>query len=71
MLVWGRNNQGKSQGYLNNPEAKAVLRAFYKQTDSEMLCNKICNRKFTTIDEHTEYIENGGCKSIIEALANS
>ena len=71
MLVWGRNNQGKSQGYLNNPEAKAVLRAFYMQTDSEMLCNKICNRKFTTIDEHSEYIENGGCKNIIEALANS
>ncbi len=71
MLVWGRNNQDKSQTMFNNPDAKKILRAFYLQTDSEMVCRNICNRKFSTIDEHTEYIRNGGCKSIIETLSKA
>ncbi|HOO83514.1 MAG TPA: C-GCAxxG-C-C family (seleno)protein [Prolixibacteraceae bacterium] len=71
MLEWNKNNQGKSASMFNNPDAKKVLRNFYIQTDSEMLCKKICNKKFNSIDEHSEYIKNGGCKIIIEALANS
>jgi len=71
MLVWGKNNEGKAQTYFDNPDAKKVLRAFYIQTDSEMLCKNICNRKFNTIDEHTDFIKNGGCSQIIEALAKA
>ncbi len=69
MLDLNKKNTGKSQSMLNNHDAKKILRAFYVQTDSEMLCNKICNTNFNTIDEHSEYIKNGGCKNLIEALA--
>jgi hypothetical protein len=55
----------------NNPDAKKVLRAFYIQTDSEVLCKNICNKNFNSIDEHSDYIKSGGCKNIIEALAKS
>jgi C_GCAxxG_C_C family probable redox protein len=71
MLVWGRNNAAKSQSMFNNPDAKNVLNTFYKQTDSEMLCNKICNRSFNTIDEHSDFIKAGGCNGLIEALSKS
>lgn len=71
MLSWNRNNSGKSEAMFDNPDAKKVMRTFYMQTDSEMLCNKICNRSFNTIDEHSEYINNGGCSKLIEALAKS
>ena len=71
MLIWEKNNQGKSQTLFDNPDAKRVMRAFYIQTDSEMLCKNICKRKFDTIDEHSEYIRNGGCKNIIDALAKA
>jgi C_GCAxxG_C_C family probable redox protein len=69
MLDWGKKNPGKSPAILNNKDAKQVLRAFYIQTDSEMLFNKICSKIFNTIDEHSEYIKNGGCNNLIEALS--
>ena len=71
MLKWSKNNQGKAQSMFNNPDAKKILRTFYMLTDSEMLCNKICNRSFNTIDEHTDYIKSGGCSQLIEALSKS
>jgi C_GCAxxG_C_C family probable redox protein len=71
MLQRSKNNQGKSSSMFNNPDAKKVLRTFYMQTDSEMLCNKICNRRFNTIDEHSVYIKSGCCNKLIEALSKS
>lgn len=69
MLNWSKKNPGKTPSYFNNPDAKKIFRAFYIQTDSEMLCNKICGKKFNSLDEHSEYIRNGGCKKLIDALA--
>ncbi len=69
MLDWGRKNQGKTPAMFNNQEAKNVLKAFDIQTGSEMLCSKISNKIFNTIDEHSAYIKNGGCKNLLEALA--
>ena len=71
MLNWGKNNQDKSPSMFNNPDAKKVLRDFYIQTDSEMLCKNICNKSFNTGDEHSDYIKSGGCINLIEALAKS
>jgi len=71
MLDWGRKNPGQTQAMFENPDAKKLISAFYIQTDSEVLCSKICNKKFKTIDEHSKYVKNGGCKNIIEALASA
>jgi hypothetical protein len=71
MLDWGKKNPGKTQSYFNNQDAKNILRTFYIQTDSEMLCSRICGKHIKSIDEHTEYIRNGGCGKLIDALAKS
>lgn len=71
MLDWGNRNQDKWQSMFNNPAANKVLSAFYLQNKSEMLCKNICNRNFVTIDEHSDYIKNSGCKNIIETLAKA
>jgi len=71
MLELGKKNPEVSQKFMDNPDAKKVLRAFYMQTDSEMLCKNICKRNFNSIDEHSEYIKNGGCSQLIEALSKS
>jgi len=68
-LAWCREQTGKS--VYPNPNAKNILKAFYGATDSEILCHKISGQCFKTIDDHTEFINNGGCDKLINVLARS
>lgn len=68
-LNWCKNNPGES-GYLN-PEADKIMKNFTDTTGSECLCSRLSGKKFETLDEHTEYVENGGCNNLIELLAHS
>ncbi len=68
MIQLNKSEQGKSPAMFNNPDAKKILRAFYMQTDSEVLCKNICGRHFNSVDEHSDYIKDGGCSHIINAL---
>lgn len=70
-LAWCRENPGKSGPGYKNPAAERILKAFKDETGSEMLCRTITGRRFTTIDEHTEFIKNGGCGRLIDLLARS
>ncbi|MDA3900927.1 MAG: C-GCAxxG-C-C family protein [Spirochaetes bacterium] len=69
MLLWCRDNLGRTPSYFNNPDAKKVLRAFYSQTDSEMLCSKISGKHFDNVEQHSEFIKNGGCDKLINTLS--
>ncbi len=66
-LAWCRKNPGKS-GY-GNPNSEKILNAFYGATGSEILCHKITGQYFKTINEHSEFIKNGGCNKLISVLA--
>jgi len=66
---WCRNNPGKS-GYLN-PESEVLLKTFKDATQSEMLCSKLSGQHFNTIQDHSDYIENGGCENLITTLAQA
>lgn len=68
-LVWSRTHPGKSTW--SNRNAKDTLKAFNIETDSEMLCYKICGQRFETIEDHSDFIKNGGCRRLINVLASS
>jgi hypothetical protein len=70
-LAWCRKHSGKSPPLFNNPNATKILQAFYDATDSEMLCHKITGQCFKTLDDHTEFIQNGGCDTLMNVLAGS
>lgn len=70
-LDWCKENPGKTPPYLNNPKAKKLLKAFYEVTDSEILCDKISGQRFKTVDDHSEFIKNGGCEELIKVLTES
>jgi len=55
----------------SDPLTEKILLAFYEATDFEMECFKICGKHFKTIDEHTEFIRNGGCDKLIQVLADT
>ena len=55
----------------SDPVSEKILNKFYEVTDYEMKCHKICGKRFKTLDEHTEFIKNGGCDKLINVLAHS
>jgi hypothetical protein len=66
-LKWCREHPGKS-GY-HNPAAAKTMEAFLPASDYEFLCHKITGKRFKTTGDHTEFIRNGGCEKVINALA--
>ncbi|WP_297797696.1 C-GCAxxG-C-C family protein [uncultured Eudoraea sp.] len=68
-LSWCREKSKKSS--LKNPDAKKTLETFYQATGSKIRCNDITGLNFNTIDEHTNFIVNGGCDMIMKTLAKS
>lgn len=69
MLDWGKKHPGKKPTFFNNQDIQRILKEFNIQTNSEMRCNKICGMQFKSLDEHSEYIRNGGCGKLIDSLA--
>ena len=69
-LQWCKENPGKSPPYFTNKAAKKLLRAFKEETDSETLCSKITGRKFLDINDHSEFINRGGCSKLINVLSS-
>jgi len=67
-LDWCKDNPGES-GY-KNPKSKEIMEAFISKTESEFLCQNICKKRFESVDEHTAYINNGGCIELIEILSS-
>ncbi|WP_378174984.1 C-GCAxxG-C-C family (seleno)protein [Aquimarina sp. SS2-1] len=68
-LIWCQEEAKKSS--LKNPYSKKLLDIFYHNTDSKIICSEITGKHFETIDDHTEFIKNGGCNKLIEILAES
>ena len=69
LLDWCRKNPGKNPPYFNNREVKKTINTFYQATDSKILCHEICGQCFKSVDDHSNFIENGGCAKLILALA--
>ncbi len=67
-------NRVKNQSYkyaMSDSVTENILKAFYDETDYEMCCDKISGQCFKTIEDHSEFIKNGGCKNLIRILANN
>ncbi len=68
-LIHNRKNPGKPTPY--DPESNDTLKIFYEETGYEMMCDKLCGQRFNTVDEHTEFLNKGGCKKLIGILAGT
>jgi len=52
-----------------DPNSDEYFEKFYASTDYEIACDKITGRTFKTVKDHTEYIKNGGCDKLMNALS--
>jgi C_GCAxxG_C_C family probable redox protein len=70
-LEWGRNHPNDKTSLFKNPTIQRVLDAFNQETQEKMSCSEICGRTFKTIQAHSDFLEEGGCKKLVERLANA
>ena len=70
-LLWCKDNPGKNPPYFNNKPAKKIFRAFKKHTNDVFLCSNISGKHFESVDDHSEFVQKGGCGQIIKMLAHS
>jgi hypothetical protein len=54
-----------------DPNTDPTLKIFFEETDYELECEKICGQGFNTLDDHTDFLKKGGCKKLIEVLADT
>lgn len=67
-LTWCKKHPGETPP-LFKPDESSVLKAFNNETNTEVLCRKISGQSFETINDHTKFIQNGGCDKLIQALS--
>lgn len=48
-----------------------LVEKFLESSDYEFECSDIVGRKFEDVNDHANYLKEGGCSKIIEALANA
>ena len=50
-------------------KANTVVERFQEITDNTFECSEIVGRKFEDVSDHADYLRDGGCSELIEALA--
>ena len=61
----------QSTGKVNfqSPEARSLIERFIKASDFEFECQKIVGRRFESIEDHSQWLAEGGCQAILDVLA--
>jgi hypothetical protein len=59
---------GENQRVINR-KIETLIERFLKVTDYEFECTTIVGKRFSGAADHTEYIRNSGCSTIIDTLA--
>jgi hypothetical protein len=66
-MQWLEDHPNKRTSFFN-AYAKETLKAFQEKTGGELSCEKLTGRKFESIEEHAEFIRDGGCEELMEVL---
>ncbi|WKK67012.1 C-GCAxxG-C-C family protein [Lutimonas zeaxanthinifaciens] len=67
-LDWCKKHEAGSPS--EDPRAQEIMRSFRVFTDDMMLCKEISQRDFRSVEDHTQYLKNGGCFELIEELSH-
>jgi len=64
-----KDNPGKSVH--SNEYASNLMFTFDDHTGSKCKCREICGKNFESLEDHSNFIRNGGCSELMETLVNS
>jgi hypothetical protein len=60
---------GKAQ--FTSPEARALVDMFLRASDFEFTCARIVGHPFDQLGDHADWVRDGGCASILDALSET
>lgn len=66
-----RVRRGKYKYSLTDPQLEKIPDVFLSATRGEMECRRICDRTFDNLEEHSDFIQSGGCGELIKSLAKA
>lgn len=61
----------KWKSTLQDPDSNKVLNRFFEASNYKIECHEICGKRFNSMEEHTDFINSGGCENLIEVLAQA
>lgn len=67
--VWMKSLAWHRQHSDSKPDKTEILKTFYRATESKIQCRDISGQCFKTVNDHSEYVKNGGCAELIDKLA--
>jgi hypothetical protein len=70
-LAWCRGNPGKSAFEYGRKNSSKIMEVFNSVTGKEILCKKITGKSFTSISDHSDFIREGSCEKVINALSET
>jgi len=56
---------------MNDPVTEGIINKFYQLTDYKIECKEIIGKEFKSIEEHSDFVWNGGCKELINGLVST
>jgi len=71
-LIWiaGMDHTDEPVGFdVTNTWVGDIIEKYLESSDYEFECSEIVGRKFEHLDDHADYLHEGGCSEIIEALS--
>ena len=68
-LSWCKEHEGNNS--FKNPEAVRVVEAFEEVTNKRILCSELSEQSFESFDDHTAFIQQGGCANLILSLTEA
>jgi hypothetical protein len=69
LLAMNFSKEGGGQIGYKHPQALAVVDRLMECTDANVACAQIVGRRFESVQDHADYVRDGGCAEVIEALA--
>jgi len=70
IIEMNRVQDGTGKVEFNSPEATEAVERFLQSTDYEFECSGIVGRKFENVHDHASFLHDGGCATLIDALAD-
>jgi hypothetical protein len=64
-----KGNKPKYEDHVRDPRSQELIDGFLRATDFKFECAEIVGRTFESVEDHADFLRDGGCSAVLDALA--